>query len=161
MLSALVLGGFDTTASLITSGLIWLDENRGVHGRLLADEALMANAMQEFLRFWPPAVGGARNLLRDFELGGQTLRDGDRIFPSWAATNRDPTVFEAPHEVRIDRPNAGKNLTFGHGPHRRLGLELAAIIGQLAIRAVLERYPIYRIRREGLTRLRSHGLVAG
>lgn len=161
MLSALVLGGFDTTASLITSGLIWLDENRSVHADLLADDALMANAVQEFLRLWPPSIGGARNVMQDVELGGRTLRDGDRIFLSWSAANRDPAVFPDPHAVRLDRPNASKNLTFGIGPHRCLGLELAKIAGRLAIRSMLDQCPDYRIRREGLERFRSKGFVAG
>jgi cytochrome P450 len=161
MLHALVLGGFDTTAGLITSGLVWLDEHREDHDRLRADDALMANAVHEFIRYAPSVVGGARNIMRDIEIGGRKLRDGDRIYLSWAAANRDPAVFVAPHELRIDRPNADKNLTFGHGPHRCLGLELARIAGRLAIRAILDRFPDYRIRREGLVRHRAHGQVAG
>ena len=161
MLHALVLGGFDTTAGLITSGLIWLDQHREDHDRLRADDALMANAVHEFIRYWPTVVGGARNIMRDIEMGGRKLRDGDRIYLSWAGANRDPAVFEAPHELRIDRPNADKNLTFGHGPHRCLGLELARITGRLAIKAILDRYPDYSLRREGLVRHRAHGQVAG
>ena len=48
MLSALVLGGFDTVSSLITSGLLWLDENRACHADQVSDEALLANAIHEF-----------------------------------------------------------------------------------------------------------------
>ncbi len=161
MLHALVLGGFDTTAGLITSGLVWLDEHRADHDRLRADDALMANAVHEFIRYAPSVVGGARNIMRDIEIGGRTLRDGDRIYLSWAGANRDPAVFENPHELRIDRPNADRNLTFGHGPHRCLGLELARITGRLALSAILRRYPDFRIRREGLVRHRAHGQVAG
>ena len=161
MLHALVLGGFDTTAGLITSGLKWLDEHREVHDRLRADDGLMANAVHEFIRYYPSVVGGARNIMRDIEIGGRKLRDGDRIYLSWAGANRDPGVFEAPHELRIDRPNADRNLTFGHGPHRCLGLELARMTGRLALRGILDRYPNFRIRREGLVRHRAHGQVAG
>lgn len=161
MLSALVLGGFDTVASLITSSLIWLDANRSCHADLLADDALMANAVHEFLRMWPPSLGGARNVMGDTVLGGRQMRDGDRIFLSWAATNRDPDVFDNPHTVRLDRANASENLTFGVGPHRCLGLELARLTGKMAIRKVLERYPGFRIRHDGLVRYRSKGFVAG
>lgn len=161
MLHALVLGGFDTTAGLITSGLVWLDEHREDHDRLRADDRLMANAVHEFVRYLPSVVGGARNVMRDIEIGGRRLRDGDRIYLSWAAANRDPAIFEAPHEVRIDRPNADRNLTFGHGPHRCLGLELARLAGRLALSAILRRFPDFRIRREALVRYRAHGQVAG
>lgn len=161
MLSALVLGGFDTTSALITSGLIWLDENRWAHQRLLADEALMTNAVDEFLRLWAPTLGGGRNVTRDVDFGGCLLKEGDRVLLSWAAASRDPAIFEAPHEVRLDRPNAARYLTFGMGPHRCLGSELARLIGRLSIRAVLERYPEFKIRREGLVRYRSKGFVVG
>lgn len=161
MLSALVLGGFDTTSSLITSALIWLDENRETHADMLSDHDLLANAVHEFLRIWPPSLGGGRNVMRDTDLGGQAMQDGDRIFLSWAAANRDPAIFENPHEVRLDRANACENLTFGVGPHRCLGLELAQLTGRLAIKAILERCSGYRIRRSGLVRYRSKGFVAG
>ena len=97
----------------------------------------------------------------DTQLGGCRLADGDRIFLSWAAANRDPDVFADPHAVRIDRANADQNLTFGAGPHRCLGMELGRLTGRLAIRSILERYPGYRIRREGVVRYRSKGFVAG
>ncbi len=161
MLSALVLGGFDTVASLITSGLLWLDQNRASHADLLSDDALLANAVHEFLRLWPPSLGGGRNVMLDTELAGCRLADGDRIFLSWAAANRDPDLFADPHAVRLDRANADQNLTFGAGPHRCLGMELGRLTGRLAIRSILERYPGYRIRREGVVRYRSKGFVAG
>ncbi|MDG2005068.1 MAG: cytochrome P450, partial [Novosphingobium sp.] len=161
MLSALVLGGFDTTASLITSALIWLDQNRTAHADLRSDDDLLVNAVHEFLRLWPPSLGGGRNVMRDTRLGGQTIKNGDRVLLSWAAANRDPTIFEDPHQVRLDRENASENLTFGVGPHRCLGLELAWLTGRLAIRAMLERCPDYRIQRSGLVRYRSKGFAAG
>lgn len=161
MLSALVLGGFDTTSALITSGLIWLAANRSVHAALLADPALMMNAADEFLRLWAPSLGGGRNLTRDLEFGGRRMAAGDRILLSWAAANRDPTIFEAPHDVRLDRPNASRHFTFGVGPHRCLGSELARLIGRMAIRAVLDRFPEYAVRMDGLVRYRSKGFVVG
>ena len=161
MLSALVLGGFDTTTALISNALIWLDQNRWAHAELLADEALMTNAVDEFLRMWAPTLGSGRNVTRDVEFGGQALKAGDRVLLSWAAANRDPTVFEAPHEIRLNRANAARYLTFGLGPHHCLGSELARLIGRLTIAAVLERYPRFAIRHGGLVRYRSKGFVVG
>ena len=144
MLSALVLGGFDTTSSIILSAAIWLDQNRDLHGDLISDDALAANAVHEFLRVWPPSLGGARNVMTDTVLGGQHLRDGDRVFLSWAAANRDPDIFADPHTVRLDRPNASDNLTFGMGVHRCLGMELARLMTRLAIQSLLRRYPDFQ-----------------
>lgn len=161
MLSALVLGGFDTTSSLINNALIWLDENRWSHADLKSDDTLADNATHEFLRMWPPSLGGARNVMEDTELAGQTLRDGDRVFLSWAAANRDPDVFDDPHTVRLDRANARDNLTFGMGPHRCLGMDLARLMARIAVQSLLRRYPDFRIMRDRLVRYRSPGLVAG
>ena len=161
MLSALVLGGFDTTSSLITSALIWLSENRLCHADLASDDALAANAVHEFLRMWPPSLGGARNLVADTVLGGQAMKDGDRVFLSWAAANRDPEVFPDPHSVRLDRPNASDNLAFGMGVHRCLGMELARLMARLSIQTLLRRHPQFRVIRERCVPYRSKGLVAG
>lgn len=161
MLSALVLGGFDTTSSIILNAAIWLDRNRSVHGDLISDDALTANAVHEFLRMWPPSLGGARNLMIDTVLGGQPMQDGDRVFLSWAAANRDPDMFADPHTVRLDRANASGNLTFGMGVHRCLGMELARLMTRLAIQSLLRRYPNFRVIGERAVRYRSKGLAAG
>ena len=161
MLSALVLGGFDTTSALITNTLIWLDENRDCHADLASDDALATNAVHEFCRMWPPSRGGARNLVADAVLDGQPMKQGDRVFMSWAAANRDPKVFPDPHTLRLDRPNAKDNLAFGIGPHRCLGMELARLMTRIAIQSLLRRHPNFRVIRERLVRYHSKGLVWG
>jgi cytochrome P450 len=162
MLSALVLGGFDTTSALISNGLLWLDENREVHARLLAEPALLANGVDEFMRMWSPSLGGARNVTRDLEFGGRRMRMGERILLSWAAANRDPAMFRNPHEVRVDRPNAARHFGFGVGPHRCLGSQLALLMASVAIETILRQYPDFSIRRSGLARYQSKGgLVIG
>lgn len=145
MLSALVLGGFDTTSSLVTSGFIWLDRNREDHDRLRADPALLTNAVDEFMRVFPPTIGGARNIVADVEMGGVRMRRGERVLMSWQGVNRDPKVFPDPHRVRIDRENAIQNFGFGVGPHRCLGSQLARMVARLCIAAVLEQTPGFRV----------------
>ena len=92
-------------------------------------------------------------------------RPDEEIF-AWAQQRHAVIItfdedFADPHAVRLDRANADQNLTFGAGPHRCLGMELGRLTGRLAIRSILERYPGYRIRREGVVRYRSKGFVAG
>ena len=161
MLSALVLGGFDTTSSLITSALIWLSDNRERHADLASDDALATSAVHEFLRMWPPSLGGARNVVEDTVLGGQAMKDGDRVFLSWAAANRDPDMFPDPHRVMLDRPNAKDSLTFGMGVHRCLGMDLARLMARLSIQTLLRRHPQFCVIREKCVPYRSKGLVAG
>jgi cytochrome P450 len=97
----------------------------------------------------------------DTVLGGQAMADGDRVFLSWAAANRDPAMFADPHTVRLDRANARDNLTFGMGVHRCLGMELARLMARIAIQSLLRRHPRFTLHRERAVRYRSKGLVAG
>ncbi len=161
MLSVLVFGGFDTTAGLVTSGLIWLSRHRDVHPRLLAEPAVLGNAVEEFLRVFPSSLGVARNVTRDVVFEGQHLSRGDRVFLSWAAANRDPAVFHDPDSVLIDRPNASRHVSFGFGGHHCLGSELARLIAVLTIRSVLADLPDFRVDDDGLVRYRSPGTVVG
>ena len=156
-----MFGGFDTTAGLVTSALIWLDDHRDDHARLVAEPAFLENAVEEFLRVFPSALGVGRNVMRDVELGGRTLSEGDRVFLSWAAANRDPSVFDDPHEVRLDRPNAARHCSFGVGGHLCLGADLARRIAAVSIRELIGRFPGYRIDHAGLVRYASPGVVVG
>jgi cytochrome P450 len=163
VLAPLVFGGFDTTASLILHALNWLSEDEhGVYRRrLVEDRALMNNAIEEFLRYFTPIHGVARNLTCDVELRGQHLKGGERVYLNWAAANRDPEIFETPHEVRLERRNARKHASFSFGLHRCLGANLARIEIRAALTAVLTRMPDYRIVREQARRYPALGLVNG
>lgn len=85
------------------------------------------------------------------------MKYGDRVMLSWWAANRDPQIFEAPHEVRLDRPNAIQNFTFGVGGHRCLGSNLARMAARITIAAMLRDLPDFRIDRAGLKPYRSRG----
>lgn len=161
MLIALVTGGFDTTTALIANALYWLEDQPEARDRIIADQAALDNAVEEFLRAFPPTHGTARNVVRDIELCGQTLHDGERVMLSWAAANYDPTKFECPHEVRIDRPNAREHVAFGGGFHRCLGAPLAKIEIKIVIRTILQRIPDYRIDRAAVRRYPTAGLING
>ncbi|MFN8614011.1 MAG: cytochrome P450 [Vulcanimicrobiota bacterium] len=88
----------------------------------LARHRPSASMLEEMLRLHPPIQRFGRHLCRDFCLGGQQLKQGQRVVIFFAAANRDPRVFEAPDEWRRGRP---PHLSFGHGPHRCPGARLA------------------------------------
>ncbi len=85
----------------------------------------LPNAIEEVLRFSPPVVKFRRTVTEDTELGGHKLLEGDKIYLSYPAANRDPSVFEDPHRFDITRSNARKHLAFGVGPHFCMGAGLA------------------------------------
>lgn len=163
VLSPLVFGGFDTTAALILNALHWLsdDTRRVLRYQLLKDSKLMENAIEEFLRYFSPIHGVARNLTHESELSGQHLETGERVFLNWAAANRDPEMFEHPHELCLDRQNARKHAAFGFGLHRCLGANVARMEIRAALTAVLTSMPNYRIEHEKARRYPSLSLVNG
>ena len=100
MLNLLIGGGFDTTTALTAHALEWLVQHPAERTRLSEQRATLLNpATEEFLRFFTPAPGDARTISEDMELGDSTLREGERLWLSWAMANRDPAVFAEPDEV--------------------------------------------------------------
>ncbi|MCK9541405.1 MAG: cytochrome P450, partial [Novosphingobium sp.] len=145
MLNAFIFGGFDTATTALANALIWLEGKQELYPRLLDDDALMRNAVEELLRVYPSNHGIARTATRDAELGGQRIKAGDRVYLSWAAANRDPAQFDDPDEVRLDRPNAAMHMSFSGGVHKCLGAPLARMEIRVVLRAIMRRIPDYRI----------------
>jgi cytochrome P450 len=127
MMNALVFGGFDTTATLTATALLYFQEHQEHAARYRDDESIRRNAVEEMLRVFPPASGIARTATHDTELLGQEVRAGEPVFLWFGAANLDPTVFPDPEHVDFDRPNAREHVTFSAGPHRCLGSLLAKL----------------------------------
>jgi cytochrome P450 len=138
-------GAQETTAHLISNGLLALQANPEVARTLTADlDGLVATAVEEFLRFDSPVLSAGRLVATDTELGGQRLRAGDRVFAMLAGANRDPAVFDAPDELRVTgRPNT--HLSFSKGVHFCLGAPVARLEVQIAFTELLTRFPDLRV----------------
>jgi len=100
-----------------------------------------------------------RTLTRDVVLHGQTLKTGQAVLFLFVSANRDEREFAQPDRFDIQR-GAKRMLTFGHGNHACLGTHIAALEGELALDAVLERIPEYAIDEARIEWLRSE-FVAG
>jgi len=98
---------------------------------LAEDPALVADAVEEILRFRPPILNYPRTVLQDTELAGHKIKQGDRVIVWFAAANRDETVFEKPDSfdvTRCQRESVRRDLrTFGFGAHHCLGFHLARL----------------------------------
>ena len=148
MASIIVLGGVDTTTTLLANAFRYLDEHPEVRPRLLEDPAFMTSAREEFLRFYSPVGGIARTVTKPVELAGSKLQRGDRVLISWVGANHDPKEFDRPDEVILDRfPN--RHCAFGMGIHRCLGSNIARAEYEIILEQVLRRLPDYRIDRAG------------
>lgn len=160
MLQSLLFGGFDTTAATAGHALYWLEQHPEVHQRLIEDDKFLEKAVDEFLRVFPPVMGGlARTVTQPTELRGQHLKKGDRVLLMFNSANFDADRFDCPEEVRLERPNARQNLAFGAGPHRCLGSVLGMSEVGIIVRAVLKRLPDYRVDRENARQVPRMGGV--
>ncbi|MFI7194014.1 cytochrome P450 [Nocardia nova] len=128
----LSVGGFETTADTLSSTMQYLSTRPDVCDQLRENPQLLTKAVGEFCRVFAPVQATARVATRDVEIGGKTIKEGDRICMMWASGSRDEEVFPDADECQIDRPTH-KLTSFGLGAHRCLGEPLARI----EIRAVL------------------------
>ncbi len=140
----LLFAGHETTTNLIGNGFLYAMRNRDQWERLVSDTGLAESAVEEFLRYDGPSGALARVAGADIEMGGRTIRQGQRVFAFMNAANRDPEAFEDPERFDIGRePNA--HLTFGHGIHFCLGAPLARLEAQIATTRLAERLPGIRL----------------
>jgi cytochrome P450 len=141
MLNVLLMGGFDTTSSMIGLGTIVLLENPGQVAMLRAEPSLWPNAVEELLRYLTIAhLTGARVSTADVTIGGQQLKAGDGVFAALAAANRDPAVFENPDTFDVTR-SASRHVAFGFGPHQCIGQALARLELRSVMQRLFERFP--------------------
>ena len=146
ILNQLLVGGNETTTSLITN-LFWrlLDEP-GLIDTLRADPDLDAVAVEESLRLDAPVIGLYRTAVGEQELAGVMLPDRAKIMATFAAANRDPEVFDEPDRFRLDRDpdQLRKHVAFGLGHHFCPGAHLSRLEARIALRAALDRFPTLR-----------------
>jgi cytochrome P450 len=147
MLSTLVLllvAGNETTTKLIGNATLALLRNPAELERLRADPGLVANAVEEFLRYDGPVQLTSRIAREDRELCGREARQGEQIVLILAGANRDPAVFEDPDRLDVGRRDV-RHLAFGQGVHFCLGAQLARLETALAIAAIVARFPSLRV----------------
>ncbi|MGY1698984.1 cytochrome P450 [Geodermatophilus sp. SYSU D00766] len=140
--AALVFGaGFETTVNLVSNGAALLFASPDQRRLLAADPSLWPNAVDEVLRVESPVQRTGRRALRDTTVAGVPVREGDLVILVLAAANRDPLVFPDPHTFDVTRPNARDHVAFSSGIHFCLGAALARMEGEVALRALFERFP--------------------
>jgi cytochrome P450 len=132
--------GHETTVNLIGNGLLALFRNPDQLQLLRANPSLIANAVEEFLRYDSSVQLTSRVALEDVELAGIDIPKGAWVIALLGAANRDPAVYHEPDRLDIARPNI-RPLSFGGGIHFCLGAQLARIEAEIAISTLLRRLP--------------------
>ncbi|MGI9590552.1 MAG: cytochrome P450 [Myxococcota bacterium] len=140
-LSALLLvAGHETTGNLIASAVTTLLRHPDERKRLQDDPGLLRNAIDEFLRFESPIQFTDRAAKADCEIRGKAIRGGQLVGAVLGAANRDPERFPDPDRLDLGRPD-NHHLAFGQGNHFCLGSQLAKLEAEIAIGALLRRFP--------------------
>ncbi len=134
----LFLGANVEITPLLSNVVQSLLEHPELTEELSTKPELIPGAIEEMLRFYPPVPsGGPRRATVDVELGGQRIREGQRVIALIASANRDEEVFTRPDQFDIRRqPNP--HLSFVTGPHICLGIHLSRLIARIALAALLE-----------------------
>jgi cytochrome P450 len=143
-IALLLFAGNATTTDLIGNGVLALLEHRDQLDALASNPSLIANAIEEILRYDPPIVVGDRIPTTDFDLDGCPITQGQWVWPALASANRDPTVHPDPDRFDIRREPI-HHLSFGGGPHLCLGAPLARMETQIAIGSLVARFPHIRL----------------
>jgi cytochrome P450 len=158
----MMVGGQETTTSLIGNGMMILLERPELLEQLRGDPSLLPAAIEEFLRYESPIQHTARMAAEDLELGGKQIRRRQAVIAVLGAANRDPAQFPDPDRVDIRRPE-NRHLAFGWAAHFCFGAPLARVEAQVAFATMLRRLPSLRLATDRLAwqgNLAYRGLTA-
>jgi len=133
--------GNETTTRLIGWTGKVLAEHPDQRRELVENPALIPRAIEELLRFEPPAPHVARYVTRDVELYGQTVPEGSVMMMLIGAANRDHRQFPPDGDVFDIHRELRQHLTFSVGTHYCLGSALARLEGRIALEEILKRFP--------------------
>ncbi|HEX5947706.1 MAG TPA: cytochrome P450 [Acidimicrobiales bacterium] len=140
--------GNETTTRLIGWAGTVLADHPDQRRELTEDPSLVRGAIEELLRYEPPAPHTGRYVTRDVELHGRTVPEGSVMLFLNGAANRDERRFADPDRFDIHREITG-HLTFGFGVHFCLGAALARLEGRVALEELLARFPEWEVDRAG------------
>jgi len=139
-----LVAGFETTVNLLGNGIRMLVDAPQQLEKLRERPELWPNAVEEILRLDSPVQLTARVARDDVVVAGTPIEKGALMVIYLAAANRDPSVFADPHRFDVERPNAGRHLSFSGGRHFCLGAALARTEGEVGLRTLFERFPDIR-----------------
>ncbi len=136
----LIVGGNDTTRNSISGGVLALNQYPEEYRKLRDNPALVPNMVSEMIRWQTPVIHMRRTALDDFELGGKTIRKGDKVVMWYLSGNRDESVFPDADRLIIDRANARHHVSFGFGVHRCMGNRLAEMQLRVLWEEIMKRF---------------------
>jgi cytochrome P450 len=144
----LIVGGNDTTRNSMTGGLLAMSRYPDEWAKLRAKPALVESMVPEIVRWQTPLPMMRRTALRDVELGGKKILEGDKVVMWYLSGNRDEDAIENPEAFIIDRARPRQHLSFGFGIHRCVGNRLAEMQLKILWEEILKRFPVIEVTSE-------------
>ena len=136
----LVVAGAETTVYFLGNLIAVFLEQPELYQQLRDDRTLVRPFIEESLRRDGPPQRLFRVATRDHQVGEVMVREGDWVALFYAAANRDPAVFENPDDFILNRPNATRHLTFGHGIHSCMGSRIARMEADKLLNGLLDNF---------------------
>ena len=144
----LIIGGNDTTRNTISGSVLALNQNPDQYAKLRANPALIPSMVSETIRWQTPLAHMSRTATQDFEMGGKTIREGDKVVMWYVSGNRDDEVIESPNSYIIDRERPRQHMSFGFGIHRCVGNRLAELQLTIIWEEIMKRFPDIQLQEE-------------
>lgn len=148
LVRATLIAGNDTTATAIGNLFYVLTTRPGMAELLesvVDDERQLNRFIEEHLRNEPPVRALSRMTTRDVVVNGTTIPSHAHLLLVYGSGNDDETVFPEPRRFDITRPNLGRHVAFGGGPHRCIGLALARMEVKVAAREIVRQMKNLRL----------------
>jgi cytochrome P450 len=146
MMADTFVGGSETTAEALASGMMLLGTNRDVWRTLRENpEAHLRNFCEEVLRLESPVQGLFRRTTADVSLHGTVIPAGSTVNIRFGAANRDPRRFAHADQLDLERSAAGSHLAFGSGAHACVGAKLARRELYWGFKAFMERIDDFQL----------------
>ncbi|MDO9125936.1 MAG: cytochrome P450, partial [Parvibaculum sp.] len=108
--------------------------------KLYDNPALIDSMVPEIIRWQTPLAHMRRTAISDAELGGKTIRKGDKVVMWYVSGNRDEEAIAQPDDFIIDRERPRQHLSFGFGVHRCVGNRLAEMQLKILWEEILNRF---------------------
>ncbi|MEU3349750.1 cytochrome P450 [Streptomyces sp. NPDC006700] len=141
-----LIAGHETTANVIGLAVLLLLRPPRLWDTVRQRPELVDGVVEETLRYATVLQFGLLRVAREpLTIAGQSIAAGERVVLHLPAANRDPVRFTDPDHFDVQRPDAARHLSFGHGPHHCVGDQLARIEVRTVLATMLSRFPDLRL----------------